>query len=70
MFWLTLVVTIVTYPFVFAGSIILLFALLTAMYDTGENPFVSPKTVYKFYKKSFTGWKDGLVKWYEDEKEK
>ena len=67
MFWLTLVVTIISYPFVFIGSVLLLCALCAAMDDTGGNPFVSPKRVYKFYKKSFTDWKDGLVKWYEDE---
>ena len=68
MFWLTLFVTMVTYPFIFIVSLILLCAICAAMDDTGGNPFVSPKTVYKFYKETFTGWKDGLVNWYKEEK--
>jgi multisubunit Na+/H+ antiporter MnhB subunit len=70
MFIFCVLLTLVTYPIIFAGSLIIgiIVCFISDSYNPSPpNPFVSPNTVYKFYRESFTAWKTGLINWYKEE---
>jgi hypothetical protein len=71
MFIFCILLTLITYPLVVLGSIIcgIIIVVLTLLYSHSDpNPFVSPNTVYKFYRKTFTKWKLRLISWYKEER--
>lgn len=70
MFWLSIIITIITYIPIFMGSLVI--GILIVYFSDGSsqnppNPFVSPATVYAFYKKHFSAWSKGLSEWYKRE---
>jgi hypothetical protein len=70
MFIFCILLTLVTYPLVVIGSIIcgIFIAILSSPYSHSDpNPFVSPNKVYKFYRKTFTGWILEIKIWYREE---
>jgi len=69
MFWFCVLLTIVTYPVVCAGSVIGFIILIVLASDHSDmpNPFVTPATVYRFYRSTFSKWSEDLKSWYKKE---
>lgn len=69
MFIFCILLTLITYPLVVIGSVAVLLFVVALCEDCSKvsNPFVSPNTVYKLYRKTFAEWKLGLISWYKEE---
>lgn len=66
MLWLSIILTVITYIPICAGSVvigIIIIFLSDGNSSNTPNPFVSPATVYTFYRKKFDGWGKGLSEW-------
>lgn len=65
MFWICTLLALITYPIVFIGSMFL--GLLIIFLSEGNhdipNPFISPNTLYQFYREQFRK----LGVWYKRE---
>lgn len=66
MFWFTVLMVIITYPVVLAGSCVCLciIAILSSGGGDDPNPFVSPAKVYRVYRTTFTSWLVSIKEWY------
>jgi len=69
MFWFCILITIVTYPLVCAGSLLGFCFLVVICSGHGDmpNPFVSPAKVYRYYRATFENWVSSIKFWYREE---
>jgi hypothetical protein len=71
MFIFLILLTVITYPFVFAGSCFVgvFIIMVTDGSPSAPNPFVSPARVFRLYKETFAIWSVEIAAWYQENKD-